>query len=62
VHDYVVARAAARDDRTRTTIRGRSVKTFERLESEVRSYCRQFPCVFTKASGSRMIAEDGRVN
>jgi diaminobutyrate-2-oxoglutarate transaminase len=36
------------------------VKTFERLESEVRSYCRQFPCVFTNASGSRMVAEDGR--
>jgi diaminobutyrate-2-oxoglutarate transaminase len=36
------------------------VKTFERLESEVRSYCRQFPCVFTKAVGSRLISEDGR--
>jgi diaminobutyrate-2-oxoglutarate transaminase len=36
------------------------VKTFERLESEVRSYCRHFPCVFTRASGSRLIAEDGR--
>jgi diaminobutyrate-2-oxoglutarate transaminase len=36
------------------------VKTFERLESEVRSYCRQFPCVFDKAVGSRLIAEDGR--
>jgi diaminobutyrate-2-oxoglutarate transaminase len=36
------------------------VKTFERLESEVRSYCRHFPCVFSTAAGSRMIAEDGR--
>lgn len=36
------------------------MKTFERLESEVRSYCRQFPCVFTRAVGSRLIAEDGR--
>ena len=36
------------------------MKTFERLESEVRSYCRQFPCVFDTASGSRLIAEDGR--
>jgi len=36
------------------------VQTFERLESEVRSYCRHFPTVFTKASGSRLIAEDGR--
>jgi diaminobutyrate-2-oxoglutarate transaminase len=35
------------------------VQTFERFESEVRSYCRHFPCVFTKAIGSRMIAEDG---
>jgi diaminobutyrate-2-oxoglutarate transaminase len=52
VHDYVVAAAAAGDDR--------GVKTFERLESEVRSYCRQFPCVFASAAGSRLIAEDGR--
>jgi diaminobutyrate-2-oxoglutarate transaminase len=37
-----------------------AMKTFERLESEVRSYCRQFPCVFTKATGSRLLAEDGR--
>jgi diaminobutyrate-2-oxoglutarate transaminase len=36
------------------------VQTFERLESEVRSYCRHFPTVFTTASGSRLIAEDGR--
>jgi diaminobutyrate-2-oxoglutarate transaminase len=36
------------------------VKTFERLESEVRSYCRHFPCVFTTAAGSCMTAEDGR--
>ena len=36
------------------------MKTFERLESEVRSYCRHFPCVFSTAAGSRMIAEDGR--
>jgi diaminobutyrate-2-oxoglutarate transaminase len=39
---------------------GTVVKTFERLESEVRSYCRHFPCVFTAAAGSRMTAEDGR--
>ena len=31
---------------------------FERLESEVRSYCRHFPYVFAKAIGSRLIAED----
>jgi diaminobutyrate-2-oxoglutarate transaminase len=39
----------------------RAVETFERLESEVRSYCRHFPRVFAKAIGSRLIAENGRV-
>lgn len=33
---------------------------FERRESEARSYCRNFPTVFTRASGSVMTAEDGR--
>jgi hypothetical protein len=37
------------------------METFERLESEVRSYCRHFPRVFAKAIGSPLIAEDGRV-
>src|SRR5918992_4581621 len=41
-------------------IEGLVVKTFERLESEVRSYCRQFPCVFTTATGSRLVSEEGR--
>jgi diaminobutyrate-2-oxoglutarate transaminase len=36
------------------------VLTFDRLESEVRSYCRTFPAVFTTARGARMAAEDGR--
>jgi diaminobutyrate-2-oxoglutarate transaminase len=36
------------------------MRTFERLESEVRSYCRTFPAVFSTARGSRMTAEDGR--
>ena len=36
------------------------METFERLESEVRSYCRHFPQVFTTAVGSRLTAEDGR--
>ncbi|HKE78077.1 MAG TPA: diaminobutyrate--2-oxoglutarate transaminase [Solirubrobacteraceae bacterium] len=36
------------------------METFERLESEVRSYCRHFPQVFTRAVGSRLTAEDGR--
>jgi diaminobutyrate-2-oxoglutarate transaminase len=33
---------------------------FETLESEVRSYCRTFDTVFTKATGSTMIDEEGR--
>ena len=33
---------------------------FTRLESEVRSYCRLFPTVFTKAIGDRLIDENGR--
>ncbi len=33
--------------------------TFERLESEVRSYIRSFPAVFCQASGSWMVAETG---
>lgn len=33
--------------------------TFERLESEVRSYCRSFPAVFTEARGEYMIDENG---
>ena len=33
---------------------------FETLESEVRSYCRSWPTVFTHARGSRMYDEQGR--
>ena len=33
---------------------------FERLESEVRSYCRNWPTVFQTARGSHVQAEDGR--
>ncbi len=33
---------------------------FERLESEVRSYCRGWPVVFDRALGSRLFGEDGR--
>jgi diaminobutyrate-2-oxoglutarate transaminase len=32
----------------------------DRLESEVRSYCRTFPAVFTRAEGSTMYDRDGR--
>ena len=50
--DYTVGATRSEDDR--------SVQTFERLESEVRSYSRHFPRVFTTARGSRLIDEDGR--
>jgi len=33
---------------------------FTRIESEVRSYCRLFPTVFTKAVGDHLIDENGR--
>lgn len=32
---------------------------FERLESEVRGYCRSWPTVFASAHGHTMVAEDG---
>lgn len=35
------------------------MKKFERMESEVRSYCRMFPTVFAKASGHKLIDEQG---
>jgi len=36
------------------------LQTFERLESEVRGYCRSWPTVFTSAKGAELVAEDGR--
>ena len=33
---------------------------FEVAESQVRSYCRSFPALFTKAVGHELITEDGR--
>ena len=33
---------------------------FEATESQVRSYCRNFPAIFTKAVGHELISEDGR--
>ncbi len=35
-------------------------QVFEQYESEVRSYCRHFPTVFTKAKGANFYDEDGR--
>jgi diaminobutyrate-2-oxoglutarate transaminase len=36
-----------------------AVETFERLESRVRSYSRNFPAIFDRARGSRLRARDG---
>lgn len=38
----------------------RNVKAFAALESNVRSYSRSFPAVFSRARGSIMLTEDGR--
>lgn len=37
-----------------------NTRPFETYESEVRSYCRNFPAVFTKAKGSLLYDENGR--
>ncbi|MEE4295615.1 MAG: diaminobutyrate--2-oxoglutarate transaminase [Wenzhouxiangella sp.] len=37
-----------------------SIETINKLESEVRGYVRNFPCVFTHASGARLTDENGR--
>ena len=36
------------------------MNVFEQYESQVRSYCRAWPTVFTRAQGSRLTDEDGR--
>jgi len=36
-----------------------NTEPFKQLESEVRSYCRSFPVVFTQARGARLTGEDG---
>ena len=36
------------------------MNTFNRMESNVRSYCRSFPAVFTHASGATLVDENGR--
>lgn len=38
-----------------------NTEIFEKLESNVRSYCRAFPRVFTRAKGSFLYAESGEV-
>ena len=37
-----------------------NTSVFEKYESEVRSYCRNFPAVFTRAKGSIIYAENGK--
>lgn len=37
-----------------------NTETFDKYESNVRSYCRSFPAVFTRAKGSELFAEDGK--
>ena len=37
-----------------------NTSTFENYESSVRSYCRHFPAVFTKAKGAMMYDEEGK--
>jgi len=36
------------------------METFERLESEVRSYCRSFPTIFTRAAESTLFDRNGK--
>ncbi len=36
------------------------MKIFNEVESNVRSYCRSFPDIFTKAKGSKLYAESGK--
>ena len=36
------------------------MKTFSRMESNVRSYCRSFPTVFARAAGATLVDEGGR--
>ncbi len=47
-------------DSHKTDANSNSFSTFERLESEVRSYARSFPTVFTSAKGSRIYDKSGR--
>ncbi|PZM62478.1 diaminobutyrate--2-oxoglutarate transaminase [Paenibacillus dendritiformis] len=41
-------------------VRTPSLQVFDSLESEVRSYCRSFPAVFTKAQGYKLWDDDNR--
>ncbi|MCL4693397.1 MAG: diaminobutyrate--2-oxoglutarate transaminase, partial [Candidatus Hydrogenedentes bacterium] len=39
---------------------GNGLETFERMESEVRGYCRSFPTVFTRAQGACLFDTEGK--
>ena len=43
-----------------TTTASAGIEIFEALESQVRSYCRNWPAVMTHAQGSTVTSEDGR--
>lgn len=45
---------------TGATSETRNLQTVEALESNVRSYSRSFPAIFSRARGSIMLTEDGR--
>ncbi|MCS6898813.1 MAG: hypothetical protein RMJ98_03800 [Myxococcales bacterium] len=36
------------------------MQIFDRIESNVRSYCRQFPAVFSRAIGAQIFDDQGR--
>ena len=55
-----VLHAALAARRGRVAIGREGMDTFERLESEVRSYCRGWPAIFTRAHGATIETEDGR--
>lgn len=40
--------------------KGVNMDIFDKLESNVRGYCRDFPTVFTKAQGSKLIDQNGK--
>lgn len=54
-HDIIITTSPAT-----TTSKELKMDTFERLESNVRGYCRSFPTVFATASGATLIDEHGK--
>lgn len=48
------------DEEAKREVNKNDISTVNRLESEVRSYCRRFPAVFTKANVATIEDEEGR--